>query len=534
MYKVMVADDEQVTRKYLANNIPALCPAFQVTGMASDGLEAIKLCERQHFDLIITDIRMPEIDGLGLCKYVAESGADTRLVILSGYNEFEYARTAIKYKVADYILKPVNDDKLKDVLWSMKEVLDISELETDGRDKEYLEKMNDYELSCELLQNIVNEKEAGTYAAFSLLDDRNINILSGIGCVLLLIMDELELMLCNKNNYDITSLHLKLFKICQSYCGEKKLPIAYDGRSAVQILIQGEDEEEIHRKAEQLYMDISALSADEGIKRLFLAGGGYCSDILDAGVSGIQAYETTALYLKKKKMPVFYEDYLQEKEFIGNLEQVCGQIYLDYLKTDLEGMKKHVPEVYGMIRKEDHSAAILRTGAYLIHYICDRSSIKTHYIRSAYERLTKGTDAILIQENPAEEVIHGVLEDTLEALFATASGNRETGGNKLGEAAKKYIYAHFQEPVSLSVLADKLGVNSCYLSGVIHKSLGESYSRFLLRVRMERAVEIMKNNPGEKIYVIAEKVGFVSPKHFIAVFKKYYGVTPAAWMEQNR
>ncbi len=73
MYNVLIVDDEQLMREYLANNIPAICSVFNVTGVASDGLEAMELFERQHFDVVITDIKMPEMDGLALSKYLSES-----------------------------------------------------------------------------------------------------------------------------------------------------------------------------------------------------------------------------------------------------------------------------------------------------------------------------------------------------------------------------------------------------------------------------------------------------------------------------
>lgn len=103
--------------------------------------------------------------------------------------------------------------------------------------------------------------------------------------------------------------------------------------------------------------------------------------------------------------------------------------------------------------------------------------------------------------------------------------------NQIVNLATNYILKHYDEPLSLSLIADEIGVNSCYLSDLIHKNLGQSYSKYLLKVRMEQAVQIMRQNPGDKVYSIAEKVGFVSTKHFISVFKKYYGLTPAAYME---
>lgn len=116
MYNILIVDDEQLMRSYLANNITAICSSYQITGIACDGIEAMDLLKHRHFDLVITDIRMPAMDGLSLCKFIYETAPDTKIVIISGYNDFEYARTAIKYQVTDYLLKPLNDNNLYDVL----------------------------------------------------------------------------------------------------------------------------------------------------------------------------------------------------------------------------------------------------------------------------------------------------------------------------------------------------------------------------------------------------------------------------------
>ena len=98
MYRTLIVDDEPLMRTYLANNLTAICPFFSVTGIASDGKEAMYWLQKQRFDLVITGIRMPEMDGLGLSKYIYEAFPRTKVIILSGYNEFEYARRCIADK----------------------------------------------------------------------------------------------------------------------------------------------------------------------------------------------------------------------------------------------------------------------------------------------------------------------------------------------------------------------------------------------------------------------------------------------------
>ena len=119
MYNILVVDDEKLMRTYLANIIPSLTDAYQVSGIAEDGREAIDLLKKQHYDVVITDIKMPEVDGLNLARYIHENHPDTIVIIVSGYNNFSYARKAIQYQVTDYLLKPLVDKDLKELLDSV-------------------------------------------------------------------------------------------------------------------------------------------------------------------------------------------------------------------------------------------------------------------------------------------------------------------------------------------------------------------------------------------------------------------------------
>ncbi|OAB46434.1 response regulator transcription factor [Paenibacillus antarcticus] len=116
MYRVLIADDEQWGCEALIKIIRETAPDFRVECVVHDGLEALHKLEEEEFDLIITDIRMPNKDGLGLIRDMAEAGITVPVIILSGYNDFEYARTAIRYGVFEYLLKPINRSELSVVL----------------------------------------------------------------------------------------------------------------------------------------------------------------------------------------------------------------------------------------------------------------------------------------------------------------------------------------------------------------------------------------------------------------------------------
>lgn len=122
LYKVMLVDDEEAARKAIEKKLKWDELGFQVIATAENGEEALELAEKLQPDVVMTDIKMPFMDGLSLCRKLKESRRDMRIVIFSGFDEFEYAREAIKLDVAEYILKPIDSEELRDVFLRIKKI----------------------------------------------------------------------------------------------------------------------------------------------------------------------------------------------------------------------------------------------------------------------------------------------------------------------------------------------------------------------------------------------------------------------------
>ena len=118
MYRTLIAEDEPLMRQYLHDQLQLIHPDFCVAGAARNGLEAREMLNREPFDLLITDIRMPGMSGLELVQWARsqENCGELAVILLSGYDEFEYARTGLRLGVAEYLLKPLNDHELRESL----------------------------------------------------------------------------------------------------------------------------------------------------------------------------------------------------------------------------------------------------------------------------------------------------------------------------------------------------------------------------------------------------------------------------------
>ena len=124
MYKLIIVDDEQSIRNGMANGIPWNDWGFEVIGQASDGLEALELVENERPDVVLSDIRMPRMDGVELMQRLHKDYPDVKVIILSGYSDFEYLNTAIKNSVTEYLLKPTDIDEFEETFKNLKKRID--------------------------------------------------------------------------------------------------------------------------------------------------------------------------------------------------------------------------------------------------------------------------------------------------------------------------------------------------------------------------------------------------------------------------
>ena len=119
MYRALIVEDEDLMREYLENNLSAICTEWYAADTAADGQEAIEKIKSSHFDGIITDVRMPVMDGLAMSKVIREELPRIPILIVSGYNEFDYARKAVRLNIFDYLLKPIDEQELSAALSAM-------------------------------------------------------------------------------------------------------------------------------------------------------------------------------------------------------------------------------------------------------------------------------------------------------------------------------------------------------------------------------------------------------------------------------
>ena len=124
MYQLLIVDDEEDIRRGMARGIPWNEWGFEVAGQAENGEEAVRIIGEKHPDVVLSDIRMPKMDGIELMQYLHENNPEIKIIILSGYNDVEYLNMAIRNQVTEYLLKPTDIDEFETLFHRLKEKLD--------------------------------------------------------------------------------------------------------------------------------------------------------------------------------------------------------------------------------------------------------------------------------------------------------------------------------------------------------------------------------------------------------------------------
>ena len=535
MYRILVVDDEPLTKEYLKKSIPLIDSRFTVTCEAMEGTEALTILKNEKIDLIITDIKMPLMDGLELSKKVSENYPDIIIVILSGYDEFEFAKQAMRYAVKDYLLKPLVTEDLRKVLNNV--AMDIEKINT----KKFLHNTllslsedSKKQISKNFLKAVVSESNMDISIMYPILFKMKVSLIESEGTILLLKINEDSLLKKSISINDINLFKFILIEIATEE-GEK-----FDGSTAffdkddnVAILIKIDEKDNYLKKAVELFSLISSAFIRKTGLSLSFGIGEPENDVLQMEVSYKQAY--SMLYFRFLNgivnLPTDHNiDIVTSIEKLENVNKIIRSIESGIIDNNelifLLSLTKYVEHIESLF-----SDSPLRYGIYLINslkqllpYLPEELFEESYVLLKPlqdYEKVSLTMDFI---SNVFNKIIYLLAKGSLES-------KNPMNENDIVTKAKDYIYLHYAEPLSLALLAEKNSVSISYLSSIFHKSMGESYIKFLTRIRMEEATNLLKIAPRIKILEVSEKVGYVSAKHFSCIFKSYFNITPGDYQE---
>lgn len=523
LYKVFFVEDELVTREGIRDNVNWRANGFEFCGEASDGEMALPLLQHSKPDVLITDIKMPFMDGLQLSKIVRERMPWVKIIILSGHDEFEYAQKAINLGVTDYLLKPVTVQKLHQVLQNL-----APQLDRERKERENLEKLQEQmeENRGMLRERLLLKLLVGAVSPAEAIEKGQLLGLDLIARCYLVVILKTEL-------------------------GDRSEPFDYDEYQRVQQIVAGLVENN---------PDIFCLKKDWEELVLVLKGNTpeYLEEERDILLAQIdQEIQKTRYQLAigvgapKKRMADLHQSFVEALVSIQNAadqEKQDARQAVDrseLLKVDKSAVDNYLRCGTREDFNEFFDAFIRPLGetalkSYLIkNYIFVDVVLATAQL---VHELGGKIDQVIPELDSIETILANIktieqLREQAQKILASALVFRDRQSNSqytsLIQRAKEFIESHYQNPdLHLDDVAAQVNLSPSHFSLVFSQEACQTFKEYLTEVRIKKAKELLRST-ALRAADIADQVGYNDPHYFSATFKKNTGLSPTEFRLQT-
>lgn len=528
MYSIFLADDERLIREGLAETIPWDSLGLSLAGTAPDGKQALQGIRDLRPDIVLTDIRMPYMDGLELIAKIRELQPECRIVIITGYGEFEYAQSAIRFGVSDFLLKPIDVSDLCRVLRHI-----VQELDGVSHHKSELEEMrsrlqyaDEYQFKRRLLRCMTGREPLQQLVKYLPEHMRRARAF----CLVLLQMDRFDNLTATMDEETIFSMTQRLESSLEKAGERMQLTVVEESSGRYLLFFTGWEAEELR------------FSVRSFIRRLRLIE----SDMEFTTV-------TSAVYGELADCQTAYEYVQQGSRYTFQLGS-NRDVQMEELESAAADPLPDVPNVGRVIRSIStfDKKTILQDFQALaddIRQTGHNSYLYTHMLVSVvYGEITK----LLVDINcPIEQILENplaayqkiltcaTLDDMLEELYRFVVricdfvNNNVSANKNAAERAKVYIEAHYADSsLTLDRVAGAVGISPNYFSALFKQSTGSSFINYLTGVRISHAKELLKSGK-YKTYEVAMRCGYENPTYFSTIFKRQTGLSPSEYSQKG-
>ncbi len=511
MESVYIADDEANIREGLKCIIDWEELGYTICGEAGNGEDALRDILQINPSLVLIDMRMPKMYGLEVIEKAKEQGFSGTFVILSGYSDFKYAQTAMKFGVKYYLTKPMDEEELEAVA---KEVYDTIQAERQKiEDNEFFRRKSKKEILLDIVKDEVN---------YDLLNLKELNLEAEVYQVVMY------------ENFQIGEVELPyqfsdMFMVADSGTNSFE-HFSVNGKEV--LLLKGSFAIEKFQRFLKHYE--SAPQKGSPLDTLFIAYGSRVTDIRELKNSYEQAATLLGrrFFCKKGQHVLGYENLpnLQEEKLsvdkaqveaycikISDLLQTFNrrkvleilqelELYLYQADADITAIKLFITDLYLQV-KESISH---RYNAMSIPFDSNQDSI-----------------AFINEQHYLYEITDYLAEQFEEVMASIGNSSRDS----VLDDILYYIEHNYPSNIKLEGIAALFGYNSSYLGKIFNKNVGENFNSYVDQVRIKHAIELLVENK-HKVYEIAEMVGYKNVDYFHKKFKKYVGESPAEYRKK--
>lgn len=528
-YTVLLVDDEEEVTQIIMKKIDWESMGFSVIGSANNGVKALEMVEEFQPDVVMTDIKMPYMDGLELANRIKAEFPATKILLFTGFDEFEYAKEAVHLEVEEYILKPVNSVELTNVFTQLKIKLDqeISEkrsvevLQQYYMDSLPLLQANFYST---LIEGRIREEELEKY-----LTDYQITFTGPYYCCLVIHTSATQVPKDMNPLLLATSVQKQAEERLQEKWRAKSF--TYLGNAVMLAQLKGENEvpeltDECDRFCRYARRIIGAV-VTVGI-------GQVCDNILELAQSYSSAREAVSyrgIYGASRAINIkeIAPREMGETGFVndGDMSELFKKIRMGSRKEIVEAVSEYMERMALSAKTlPQHHIAVMELISALYRFTVNNDI-------SAEEFAGDMQDLYSSLPNMDPDTLKKWLTDLSLSFHDKLTSARSRSTKSFVLRAEEYVRSNYaDEELSLDDICETLGVSNSYFSTIFKRETGKSFIGYLTDYRMDCASRLLLET-NEKSYIIAKKVGYTDPNYFSYVFKRRFGVSPSKYRAEH-
>lgn len=524
-YKVFLVEDEIVAREGIRNAIDWPAIGFEFCGEASDGELALSRIEETKPDVLITDIKMPFMDGLQLSKIIREHMPWIKIIILSGYDEFAYAQLALKIGVTEYLLKPVSSTDIVEVLNRVATMLDHEKSERE-RLRE-LRSQVEYSVLVRREQLLLRLVLGGISSSDAIEQGQHLglDLLAPYYLVMLI-----KITLCDDNQpYDYDTCQRIEAAVTNLIRNSADILFTKRDMEALVLILKGDAADQLQQEAGFWAELLQKQGADDTACRLYIGIGSPQERLSDLHRSFVQAViETKAA----TGSPYVIDPHAREAP--AELQKVDHQELENYLKfgelSDFDSFfERHLRSICEAALQ---SALVLH---YLLLEVCLTTAQFVSDLDGAEEHATPEIHQIeaLLPRLTTVDHIRAELKQVIGAALVFRDNQVNHLRTQIIQQAKAYIDSHFSDPdLQMNEIARRFNLSPGHFSTVFSQEVGETFRDYTNTLRLNRAKELLRTT-NIKCAEVAYQSGYNDAHYFSAFFKRKTGFTPQEFRERS-
>ncbi|WP_234124727.1 response regulator transcription factor [Clostridium hydrogenum] len=531
MFSILIVDDDKIIRMGLKKIIESNMEGFEVIGEAPNGVKALEVIKELRPDILITDIKMPVMNGIELINNINKLSLKIRSIVLSGFDDYKYIRETFKNGAVDYILKPISNDTLFELLTKIKSDIENERLE---EERNNLYKSQIRQVNLMLKQEILSKllKKGFHTDEYFKEEIKKLDIQENDHFYLGLVDEDKYFDWEEEGKYEgknLDSLKNSVYNELNYYSEIETIICEIDDRIAV-LVISHKDKSD--NKLEKIMDLLEKLKGKVGkdIDKTISIGMSQCfyglEDINKAYNQVKLAMENrfycggNSIYIYKNE-----NDYANEIDS-NNLETLINSLINGIELCSKEKVAMYAEKILNFIYKERLKPIRFRT---LLSDIILRIANSNKDFKSLVTSKEKGFDFYISKLDTYLQVKRYFISE-LQHYVDEMSKMRCERGMKIIEKAKEFINKNYRKEITLKDVADYVYLNPNYFSELFKNEVGENFIEYLIETRINASKELLKSG-SLKVYEIAEAVGYKEAVSFSRAFKKVVGVSPKEYVQ---